>query len=497
MWFNYNRVLPWLGVLGIAGLAIYGASSGQMFTVLAGMLGVFLLVMVIARPHFLLSLTIFAMASEVSLDFLPVQMSLYMMVGVVFCASALLERVWRRGDRIEPQDRAVLFWVLGFTVVMMVTAVIRGSGLKFFGSEKWGGRPYVFIFFAVLVLIHGLLISLNKTQVKRLLYGFCFAGLFPALASIVARYGGSDILSRFIAKADEVAQVATGLVGEDASFRLQVANVAAIYLFLLMWLVQYSKSVVSRMMMILCGILGIVLTGLSGHRISLLYGVVLSACFLMLNVRIPLWARLMNRYTISLVGILSAMILFSSRLPLMFQRSLAWLPFMDLTGDNRIDASITSQWRIEVWRRVWEIIPDYWLLGKGFAFSSGEMLSYVNWTMNDYDFVLTSHNYHNGFINILVDLGLPGIFFTLGFIVVVFKRHYLLLAAKWNSDMLRHFHQVMLAGFCAQILVYLVVGGGVTTLVTLFFWTLMLIQLVRADAKLAVPGSASLNVPSI
>lgn len=482
MMINSNRVLPWLGVLLIAALTAYGGMTGKFLSPLYVLMGGIVFVMLLSRPRLLLMLTVVALASEINLYFLPMQMSLYMVLGGAFCVAAFLVTVWRGKPNLAPGEKTILYWILGFVAVLIVTAIVRGSGLRLLGSDMWGGRPYVLLFFASVVTIHAMYVDLTVRQCKRMLIGYCVAGLFPSLATIAAVYGGVDVFTPFVAQADDVAKAMSGMTGDvDPAFRLQIANVGATYLFLLMWLVQYSNGLQGRFLMWCCGLAGVVLTGLSGHRIALLFGVVLSVAYILLDTKGSVFGRLVNRYSILLVVMLSLLIMISPQLPMTFQRSLAWLPFVDVAGDTRIDTDVTSQWRIEVWKRALEEVPQHLIVGKGFAFSSGEMLSYVRWTMNDFSFVITSHNYHNGVIHILMDLGLSGILVVTGFIVAVFLRHYRLLSKTWNSTVMRHFHRVMLAGFVAQVIVFLVVGGGILTLVTLLFVSLILGQIVKAD----------------
>jgi hypothetical protein len=485
---KFNRLLPWIGVAVIGLIGLYGLATGSFFGMLRTLIAAVILILLIAQPRLLLVLTVLLMAADFTVPLMPSTLGLYIGVGALFCGAVVLEKVFRRGYPVSKEDRRIMIWAVAFAVVLVVTALVRGSGVRILGSDKWGGRPYFLLLLASAVLVQSLFVKLSVAQCKRIVIGLCLAGLFPTVAALVARYEGTNLLSRFVVQADEVGQSVNGVVGEvDPLFRLQVANVGATYLFLLMWLLLYARGVPARTLMIGSGITAIVLTGLSGHRISLLYGVVLSVAYVLLNVRTSLLARLANRYLLLLIMTMAVLVVLSPKLPVLFQRSLSWMPFTGVSQNAQFDAAVTTQWRIEVWKRAMEELPNYLLIGKGFAFQADELFSFVNWSMNDYNYVLTSHSYHNGVVQILVDLGLPGMLCTVGFIVAVFRRHYRLLSYQWNSPMLCHFHRVMLAGFAAQVVVYLIVGGGATTFVTLFFWTAILVQLARADGDAAPP----------
>lgn len=479
---SLNRFLPWIGFLIIAGTVLAGAASGQFLKPLGLLFAAGILVMLIGRPQWLLVITVVLMPSGLVLPFLPGSSGVYMLFGALGIVSIVIGDLSRGGGGMTREDRRLLFWISGFIAVLVVTAAFRGSGLRMLGSEKWGGRPYVLLIFAASLLIASFHVLLTPALCRRMIYGFCLAGLMPTLAALLAHYLGIEVLGQFFGGGDETTQILSSLAGaDDPMFRLQIANVGSTYMFLLMWVVLQKGGVSGRVLMIACGLAGIVLTGISGHRISLLYGVVLSVAFVFLNVRVPVFRRLVNGYSLVLALILVMLVLFAHHLPYTFQRSLTWLPFVNVSAGAHFDSEVTSAWRMELWKRALEEAPDYLLLGKGFAFSSGEMLSFVRWTMNDYDFVLTSRNYHNGVIQLLLDLGLPGLFFAVGLVFVVLRKHYRYLSESWCLPWMNHLHRVMLAGFAAQVIVYVFVGGGATSFVDLFFWILILEQVRKVD----------------
>ncbi len=483
---NINRYLPWIGFTVIAGTVVIGAGMGTFLTPLIVLCLAGVLIMLLPHSRSLLMGTLILLASEVTLPFLSENMSFYMVAGALMWASVSLQAVLSRGRPLTADEKKICFWVVGFIVVLVMTASLRGSGFRFLNSEKWGGRPYLLLLFAAITLLFSMRVSLTATQCRRTVMGYCLAGLIPSFAAIAMHYGGVDFFAKFVGQGEDAAKMVYGLAGTgDPMFRLQVANVGATYMFLMMWMVVYSKNFTSHVTMAMCGLAGLLLTGISGHRISLLYGVVLSVAFCLLNVRVPLRKRIINWYSASFMVVIVSLILLAPHLPYTYQRSLSWLPYVDLASHSQADADVTAAWRIEVWKRALDHASQYLVLGKGFAFSREEMLSYVQWTMNDYNFVLTSHNYHNGLIHILIDLGLPGLLFAIGFVGVVLKQHYVLLKHPWIHPFLGHLHRVMLAGFVAQIVVYVAVGGGATTFVRLFFWTIMLEQLRKADLCIA------------
>ena len=55
------------------------------------------------------------------------------------------------------------------------------------------------------------------------------------------------------------------------------------------------------------------------------------------------------------------------------QRSLAVLPLIPIDPVVRMDAEASSEWRMQMWRDVVPQIPQYLIVGKGYAFSATEL----------------------------------------------------------------------------------------------------------------------------
>lgn len=75
-------------------------------------------------------------------------------------------------------------------------------------AKSWGNdpHPHPLPFRASAVLVQSLFVRLTLAQCKRMIIGFCMAGLFPTFATFVAHFKGTDLLTRFLIQADEVGQ---------------------------------------------------------------------------------------------------------------------------------------------------------------------------------------------------------------------------------------------------------------------------------------------------
>ncbi len=95
---------------------------------------------------------------------------------------------------------------------------------------------------------------------------------------------------------------------------------------------------------------------------------------------------------------------FAGRLPLPFQRSLAFVPYIPIDPIVRLDAQGSTEWRLQMWRDVVPEIPHYLLVGKGYTFSGTEQAQ-IGQGLEATELV---GDYHNGPLSVILPFGLAG-----------------------------------------------------------------------------------------
>lgn len=488
----FRKLLALLPVLAaiIACLVSFAAESLMPFLVLALLPP---LVFLVGRCDVLAVLTLASYASALTLPQFPSQLALFHVLACMLALTATLMGVVKGQER--PLNR-VHGYVFGFLIVLLVTASFRGFGLKVIGGDMWGGTPYVYLVVASVFYLQTWNLRLSTRQWTLALWGLCGLSLIPTMAVILGRYMPVDTLAGFIQMdANGSSQAMWQMVGNAMEMnRLDVANVSSAYMFLLA-LIAYRAGFWRRVLAGGILMVALVLTGVSGHRVSMVYGIGLIVAFSMLDTDVSLRRRLINPYSVMIWGLLVGLVVMAHHLPLEYQRALSWLPFAKVEQVASSDAEATWLWRLDVWAAALKEVPGYLILGKGFAYSFREVAGFVVWSMNDINYVLTSRSYHNGLLAILIDLGLPGLICCLGFVWVTLRLQWRNLGRDWNSLVLRHYHRVFLASFIAQVIVFVLMSGGPTTFVTLFVWLCIMEGVVRTDeARFAslpdVPGAA-------
>jgi hypothetical protein len=109
------------------------------------------------------------------------------------------------------------------------------------------------------------------------------------------------------------------------------------------------------------------------------------------------------------------MVPFAGQLPLNYQRTFSFLP-LNWNQDVKMDAEASSEWRYNIWRQLWPKVPDYLLLGKGYAISREDYDLIANSRMlgasaqfdATEDPLAISSDYHSGPLTTLIPMGLWG-----------------------------------------------------------------------------------------
>jgi hypothetical protein len=103
----------------------------------------------------------------------------------------------------------------------------------------------------------------------------------------------------------------------------------------------------------------------------------------------------------------------ATRLPLSVQRSLSILPFIKVAPAASWNAQVTSEWRLQMWQLLLPQVPKFFWVGKGFAVDPVEMYlmqeSVDRGLAQSYEFAITTGNYHNGPLSIVLTFGIWGI----------------------------------------------------------------------------------------
>jgi O-antigen ligase len=390
--------------------------------------------------------------------FLPGKPPFWMVLAAASLGICILQYTLNRNMKSLSVPTVARPLVLLMLVVVFTMRLTGGFGLGSLGSDTNGGRFYV----ELLAAVAGYFAIINRrVPPKR-------AGLY------VAAY--------FLGAATMVVADLPGRVSPAFNFLFLLFPVADVSAFTSQDLVIHSSSLISRsmslpplgtaiyaVMLARYGIRGVldaskpwrlalfglcfVIAMLGGYRSTF---VQLTLCFAVL-----FYAEGMHRtrWLLPVVVLLLAggglTFLFANRLPYSIQRSLAVVPLIPLDPLPRLDAAVSSEWRLQMWRDIAPQIPRHLLVGRGYAFSETERRQAE--MRGGSESTEMSGNFHNGPISVILPFGIPGLIAFIWFMVVglrVLYQNY-----RFGDPALHNINIFLFAYFVVNVVFFVTVYG--------------------------------------
>jgi len=403
-------------------------------------------------------LLVFSWNMNVVVLFLQGRPNLWLVMTALSLLVSVLHRTLDRQTRFI-RVRSVTWPLLFLFVVILITAKMTGGiGLRTFGGETWGGKAYVFLLGAILgyFAFTGRRIPTQRAQLYMAL--FLLGGLTWAMASMVRFVSPSFYFLFAIFPVESMS-----LPGRELAYipRMQgvpLAATAAISLmcarygiggifnarklwrpalfFLLVVVVLYGGFRTMFVTLMLLFTAQFFLEGL--HRTRLLMVFLIGGLF---------------------VGVVSIPLL--PRLPTSIQRSFAWLP-VEIDPVVKLDTQYSAEWRVRMWKAALPDVPQYLLLGKGYAIDPTERQfqeeGFYRGFQEDYQAFANVGTYHNGPLSVIMPLGIWGVIGFLWFLGASF--HVLHRNYRYGNPVLRSANAFLLAAFVAQTIMFWFVFGS-------------------------------------
>lgn len=396
--------------------------------------------------------------------FFPGNPELWLVLAVVSFTLSLLQRALT-ADMKFLDAPSVVIPLLVLALVVYVTGWFSGGfGMRIFGSSVMGGRRYLYVFGAVLGCLA--MLSQRIPPERAVLY----AGLF-FLGSLANAIGDTVNLVNpafyFIYWVFPV-QGDPG-VGNQGPARFVASSVAALGLYCFV-LARYGlrESLNLRYgwrLVLLAGVTLLTMAG--GFRSALLLMAMIFALLYYFE------GLVRSKYTAGLFAgalVLTALLVpFAHKLPLPMQRSLAVLP-LDLDYAARLDAQASTDWRVQMWKAVLPEVPKYLWFGKGLSIDDRELeLTSLSARMGldiQAAAAVTTGNFHNGPLTILIPFGVWGAAAWLWFLAASLRALYY--NYLYGDENLKRLNTFLLAYFLARAIVYFFIFGNFATDLPMF-----------------------------
>jgi len=402
--------------------------------------------------------------------------------------------------RKSSNERRMVPPVLVFAMfaLLLLTMCLRGLGFQELGGSRMGGMTYVRILFALLLYLLPKPVVLTTRQWRAALIGYCLIAFVPPLVDLTFIISGGRIYHFYylVRPQGGVPEALNVLESGEGIFRVKRLPGSEV---LLLALVLFPWRRGFKILICCTGLLAILFAGLTGYRLRLL-DLMLFVGILLFMVSRHGRIRLALKLAAGGASAFLLLLLVASDLPLPIQRTISWVPFVDVSYEATASALATTRWRLELWREMLRMLPDYWLIGRGFAFEesvSTAVQTLVGLDRHHVGWALMTHNYHNGPLGLLLDLGVFGLGLVLAIVVVVTLRYHRLTQQEWQDPYLAWLQKLLFAKFAASVFVFLFIYGDMRNtlpglLIAMTFLECMTDSLRRGrDAKTALPVAST------
>ncbi len=458
---TYAICVPLAIVMGYM-LTDVSANPSYVNLFVVGLLLVLILSPIFIKWHY--PIMVFGLGLPVNLFFLKGSPPIWEVVVMLSLGIAIVERAVNNKNRFISAPSIV--WPLIFTAGMafMTAKLTGGIALHTMGGDAGGGKKYITLFLGIATFFA--LISHRIPPERRRWYIgiFILSGL-PAFISDLGPLLPYPL--KYINLLIPSATLQPGTEWEIGFTRLGSFGTSA--------------GVLATFMIARYGLRGIFAGGTAWWRaplftlllaMTMLGGfrnVVFSfamICILMFFMEGLYKTRLLPFF--ALVGIIMACLLvpFANHLPFTFQRALSFLP-LNLDPAAVADAEGSSEWRFRMWHDLWPQVPQYLLLGKGYALTQddfsmmggGDLANGAEAKMDASQGALAvSGDYHNGPLSTLIPFGVWGgitfLWFTLAGLRVMYRN------LKYGDPQLRIVNTFFMAQYITAYLGFFFIFGS-------------------------------------
>lgn len=395
-------------------------------------------------------------------------------VWVVFSFVGLFYALLNRS--INPEHRflsapAITWPVLTLFAIVFGTALLTGGvGLRIFGSTSMGGRGYFYVFAAIAGFFA--LSSKSIPPQRAALYAalFFLPGLTALLGRLAYWFGpAAEFVLYFFPPDFSIDSFVATQTTEFGMTRLNGFMLAALAMF--SWLLaRYGITGVFDFnkpwrVVLFCG----AITGgfFGGYRS---YTIMMLLIFGILFYLERIWrTRLILVFAVATVLGGALLMGFVDRLPFTVQRSLSFLP-IGVSADVKLSAEVSSEWRIDMWRNVWDQIPKYLFRGKGYNISPDDLYmaqySAMRGFASSWEGAAVAGDYHNGPLSVLIPFGIWGLAAFVWLIIA--GSSYLYRNYRDGPEALKRINAFLFACFVGRAAFFFLVFGALSTELYIF-----------------------------
>ena len=392
----------------------------QPYVVLAG-LGAFAYLFTLAVNYRWLALLMVALQpAALIMPFFPGRPYMWEVCAFLSWPSLLVSYLVNRRRlpelRFDRFETSAMLSLVGYIVVLICLMLSRGVGFRVLGGGQMGGRFYVQ---QVMLSVVPILMLMASPRPSALL-GAVVAGWVLSLTYLISDFalavGGPrfyPVLQFFELPTDAInffiGYELTGVRRYQSLWFVGSAVISAACTLMTL------KDIVGRRIWLGLPMVvgGLILALGSGHR-TVVVQTVTSLFVLAWFQRFWSPSRAIFAGGLLSVGVI-ALYISAPNMPLSLQRSVSFLPGINISSQADDNATDTIRDRLEVLKMAAHDIPKYWLIGRGFGMERFDKIDPDENTDGVYQ-QYANGLFYNGIIGSLVKTGIPGLVTSLLFI---------------------------------------------------------------------------------
>ncbi|HPA18087.1 MAG TPA: O-antigen ligase family protein [Verrucomicrobiae bacterium] len=442
-------------------------------------------VALLALPHLFGGIAFALYYSNLTAPGIPGLMDLFAVISaalvVVFLLRTMIQHQFSPPPRFAAYGLLVALWLL---IVMGV----RGAGFRVLGSDTWGGMFYLRLLSGFAFVFATAQVRLSPKQWSRVFNFMMLTTFLPVMADVVLIFGFMPTpLFMFLRPSSGIGFSMMAAQALEGIVRYLSAGTAGVILCL--WI--FSRASFDR----LFGRAGLVygpllalafgLAAVSGFRIRILEIVLFIAIAGALQ-RGWSFLRVSLILGVAICGF-AALYPVARHLPLPAQRSVAWLPGIDINASAKQDAQGTLNWRVELWKRAIEEAPKYLVVGKGYSFLGEESMdAYTFRGLDELRWAVVSSSYHNGPLSMLLGLGVPGLIASMLWIASMVRYAITSLRRPWQSQIIQLLFLAAATRLLVSVAIFFTLYGDVqASFPELLYLGALMVALSYSDQALA------------
>jgi hypothetical protein len=386
--------------------------------------------------------------------------------------------------RKNDDHRKIRFFSNLLILNVVIIVFFRGAGLKILGDENWGGMRYVEMCLPMGLIFVNPQFKFTGEEWRKIFIFFVIFSFLPVASEAIFLLSGGVIYQQFYLVNFNMSTL-NSIISQEMGHqmvRFQSANKLGPLLLVL----ASGFFVFRRVNFVSLGMyfMGLILIGLSGHRSGVIDMVLVSFVIGLIYFQ---KTKLIYLVLVGIFSLFCLVVLYqvADRIPVTFQRVLMILPNIDVSEEAEIDAMVSMDWRLDLWKEAVQELrhhPDYLLIGKGLTYSSSEYKALMYFDFNYWWAILTS-NYHQGVLSLLIITGIPGFLITTLIFFQGIKEHTSFQRQLKERTLLISFHLSLLVYTYIIIMKFYFVYGDITSYVPSIIYLFFVLNLLTESVK--------------